>query len=229
MLPTLAPLILTATVAVHVEHASGLEPAEVQRLASTLAEALGRRTGTAATVVDGRLECEGERACFAAVVAASGRDDVLVVDAVALPSRVRLSARRLRGSADARSESALDLPRDGEGWPTALDGLVGVLYPEVPLPTLRLEPPPPQIVTVTEPVQAVPWVLVGGGAAVASIGLGVGLLSARFRRQVETEVHTQDDYAELTTRTKSFALAANVLFAVATVSIGTGVGLWVFD
>ncbi len=229
MLPILAPLILTATVAVHVERASGLEPVEVQRLASTLAEALGRRTGTAATILDGSLECEGERACFAAAVAASGREDVLVIDAVALPSRVRLSARRLRGSADARSESALDLSRDGEGWPTALDGLVGVLFPEVPLPSLRVEPPPPQIVTVVEPVQAVPWVLVGGGAAVAGIGLGVGLLSARFRREIETEVRTQGDYAELAARSKSFALAANVLFAVATVTIGTGVGLWVFD
>lgn len=87
-----------------------------------------------------------------------------------------------------------------------------------------VEDPPPQ--TVEKKSNVLPWIVMGSGAGVAAVGGVFGILAMGKQKEFD-EAETAADKQELRKSGKTFALVADISYAVGLVGIVTGVVLLV--
>lgn len=237
-LPLIGAVVVTATIAIHVESADGVSPVEIGQLTETLQSAIERRTGERPRVdtITGD-DCDKDDRCITDIKARTERSEVVFVNILGVPNRVRLLAERVT-AARAR-ETNLDLDRTPDTWTGAMDGVATILFPEAtptaqaPLPGVEVRPPPPPVTapTVAKSKSPIPWIILSASAAVGVGAVLSGLASANRRKQVESGqdnanmplTATQAD--ALADQTVNLAWVANGLYAMTAVGVSTSI-LW---
>ncbi len=220
----LAVLLVGATVALHVDEGRGLPADQLSALMESAVGVLGA-SGIEATLH--RDRCVAKDRCDAEVRAATGASDVVRLRILAVPTRIRVHARRVGASGYTVASGHADLGRDPESWPRGLKGLALILFPPVEAPEALVATGPPPAQTGLH--WAVPASVTGAGAVLAAAGFGFGASSDAARFDVETMPHSAMETEALLGRAHDHGLAATVLVSVGAAAVVTGVVLWLID
>lgn len=195
------------------------------------------RAMLAAEATRQELGCSAEQSCLAEITDALGAD-VLVVGGIASFDDARvLSLRRLdQGSATASQQVDERLViAGGEELLAAVGPAVAKLFPEVALRSGQVRGVPPEIARRLNPPPLPVWsTLAVGGLGVAALAGGVafGIAAASEGEALQSSIDASGVtplqatfVVERQARVDQLALAANVLYACATVSAVGGLGM----
>jgi hypothetical protein len=237
-------------VAIHVDDARGLSNQDLEQLTDALKRAIEDRSGQNATVdAADPPTCTASDRCVDRIRSRTESGDVVFLTLIGVPTRIRVVAERVaetKITPTARVET--DLLRAERTWSETLGAIAAKLFPEgATIATTTADTPsieasravqatpnlvPPERVETTPPAKSVsvlPWAAIGAGAVALAVGVGFGLDSKAARDSAANMPHTSSEIDDLRGRAIGHAWVANILYGVALVGVGVGVGLLVFD
>lgn len=220
-------LAIAASVTVHVSETDRVSLNDAVAIAGGLADAIEARTGVAASLDDPNWSrCPETPECLDTIRARTSARIVVTLRILGGATRIRVAATRHQDGDTERFSATL--PSDADGWPVPIAELAASLFP-----IAKTSPPPPTTAvtaTVAErPPSLVPWFVLGGSALVAAVGVGFGVASASDGDTLASTALPASRHDELTSRLKSRAITADVLFAVALGGVTTAAILWLID
>ncbi|MEQ9496848.1 MAG: hypothetical protein RIT81_08315 [Deltaproteobacteria bacterium] len=203
-----------ASVGVAVQDARAISANEAEAVLRGIVEALDARTGSA---VADQGACEAD--CVAAVRRRTGKEHVVLLRVLAVPSRVRVLVEH--AAPDGATETkTIDVSRNASSWRATWLQLAAELFPDLPPPP-NVAPPPPALVSTSPeapPSTLAPWVVAGVGVAAAVVGVGFGLSSRGARSAAANAPKSGRELADLESRAQSHGVIANVSFGAAAVA-----------
>lgn len=215
-------------IALHVEELGELSLLEAMPVIAAVEKELDALAGIDAVLDDPSFGCESAERCAEEVRARSGAAEVVMLRAVAGPTRMQLRLRRLRdGVASTEVEQLIERSPAREG----IAALVRRLYPEAAaLPGIAaspLQPPLPAVESSDPPYLA-------GGLIIAGIaGGGLGLMFAHQNdgalRTVRQNVLTDAEYRVERDRARSRGIAADVLIPAGASLVAAGLVVLAID
>lgn len=203
-------LLVSAVVGLRIDDVAELPLERAVELATAIGRAIEQDGGGSFVVDDPSWSrCTEADRCLGELRARTGPSLVLLRLYAGL-TQIRVDAER----PDPSGRSAtLDVPLDPSRWPQAVHPLVHALFPELdhraPAEVLLVAAPPPG---PAAEVRALPWVIAGAGVALLMVGVVCGVVSRNARSEVETVEHAPPDIAQLSSTTKTYGLAADLLF-----------------
>lgn len=218
-------------VALHVEELGELSLLEAMPVIAAVEKELDALAGIEAVLDDPSFGCESAERCAEEVRARSGAAEVVMLRAVAGPTRMQLRLRRLRDGAP---------PREAEGLiertpaREALAALVRTLYPEAAaLPRIAEEISPPLRLAEPARTDTGPPILAGGLIALGLAGGVVGVVFAQqnadARRTVRENVLIDTEYRAARDRARSRGIAADVLIPAGASVLAAGLVILAID
>ena len=228
-------LIATTGVGIHIGESNHVSYQEVLALAEVMASFVEQRTDREVVIDSADWEqCRGRGPCLDAVRARTNASDVVVVRVIAGPLTLHVASERFYFDVEATRTSSASLPKDDrEIWNDKLEGMVARLFPEPPRIAPPPPPPPPLAIEITPPPpeehSVAPWIVLGAAGAVAAVGVGFGVSNRLARNQLEGELTTIDQRADLESRIRTHGITANVLFGAAAAGAITALLLYAFD
>lgn len=247
----LALSVVGSGVAIHVDDARGLSNRDLEQLTGALKRAIEDRSGQNATVDAPNLPpCTAADRCVDRIRARTESGDVVFLTLIGVPTRIRVVAERIAETKAApTSRVEIDLLRGERTWTETLGAIAARLFPEgstivTPAedkpaidPPRAVDPEPPNLVPeervemtpAAKSFNVLPWASIGAGAVALAVGVGFGFDSKAARDSAANMPHTPSEIDDLRGRAIGHAWVANILYAVALVGVGVGVGLLVFD
>ncbi|MBI2378883.1 MAG: hypothetical protein HYV07_33115 [Deltaproteobacteria bacterium] len=151
-------LLISTTLALHLEDAHGVTRPDATAIAEAIGAAVQRRAGVSPVLVleSPGPDCRAIDRCYAEIRAKTNAEEIIFVRLLGSLTRVRVLAERvIDNSALRRADN--DVERDRASWNAIFDGIALILYPEgklVPKPPVAVSPPP--LPTETPPVSVTP-------------------------------------------------------------------------
>lgn len=231
-------LLAASPVGIHVEEAGEVSLREAAVLATDLGRQVEARMGRRALVEDPTWRaCSEPAACRRQLLEGGLAPTWVFLRLFGGPTKLRVIAERVERHAGHSGHSGgglvveQNVPRDPELWGEALGAVAAELFPEPPLGS---EAPRGLVEVPAEPPVEVgprlaPWIAVGSGVVLASVGVGFGLSSHGATRQILERPLSDADYRDARARADGHGTAANVIFGAAAVALVTAAVIWTLE
>ena len=232
-------LVLGAGVGIHFERRDELSSSQAQELKLELARAISGRVDREVVVDADESRCTPVHQCTYAIRERTGASDVVLLKAYRGPTKIHLVLRVFSSRHREPKTVETDVPKSSSGWGPMLERLVEEVEPLIRPEPLGLSPSTPQSPRIVEPFVApsgggadpmlLPYLLVSTGVLVAGIGVGFGISSRSAFDDLRPGDLASSMIRDRIGQARSGALAANVLYVIATAAVSVGLVLFAFD
>jgi hypothetical protein len=213
-------------VALVLVESEGFESDASSALLRELGEAISSVTGFVAVTDDPLWSaCAEETSCVSDVGARAKANHVVLAKIYGARTKVLLIADLYRLGAEGieRGPSAqATLSVEQQAWRGELSSVARTLFPGTSTTSVSLpkqEPPLPE----PEGPTIAPWILFGASAVALGAGIGFGVSSNSAGDALMVGAHFDDEIDRLTSRMKTHAIVANVMYGVAGASAIAGI------
>ena len=219
------PVAIAPRVAIRVRDVQGLGADGAAALADELADALRTATGRTVSVDSPHWPCEGPQ-CPYEIRVRTGAGEIVMVDALAAGSRLRLLMERILGDDTSDRRIQIDLARSDQDVKRSLAQLIELLFPRASLP-------PPMVVATAAAMTGdrsplVPAVLLGAGTAALVAGVVLRLTSHAARDEAETLV-AGPEFESARDRATTHLTLSSVVWIGAAALVSAGATLLLID
>jgi len=217
-------LLIGATVALPVESVGAISPEARRAAVLELTQAIESESGHRVILDDDDASCGAGEPCVSAIRSRTSTFDVVLVQMVLGPLRLRVLAQRIGPTAADERRSAADVKAGAPLGETAA-AIARELFPKGPAKPADVVAAPPPIV---EPSRTPAWIAFGTAAALTGVGVALGVSShSAIDTLRQTGGGSASGIEDLAGQASGQAVVANILFLAAAGAMITGVGLWI--